>query len=329
MRNYLSELSMHLLDANFSLEDVGRIMDIATALSNDFTIEEKSTSVVVYTGDRNEKAIKQFAATKLIEGRSQNSTDTYYYVLRPFFRATGKQYDEITKNDIKAYLAMKIKDGCKQGYIATIRSSIMSFYQWLVNEDLLEKNPCAAISPIKIKKEIRNPLSQTELDKLRFSCSNVKIRAIVELLLSSGARIAEATNLEITDIDFEKRKVHIRNGKGGKDRYTYISEIAAEYLKKYISTRKKGSQYILCTDQYGTKMKPDGVRFLLKKLGSAAGVENVHPHRFRRTLATTLAKRGMPIQKIQKLLGHADISVTMRYVSIDDAEVANAYEMCA
>lgn len=328
MRSYLSELSMRLLDAGFEVDQVNRIINEATILATDFHLVEKQTAIIPYTGDENAKIIKQFLATKLLEGKSKKSVAMYGRRLELFFQAVKKPYKDVNKNDIKAYLAMFASSGRSASYVDTLRSIISAFFNWLADEDYLVKSPSKSVKPIKQTKKIPEAFSQVDLENIRSACDTVKKRMLVEMLLSSGARVAELVGLDRSDVDFERRRLHIRHGKGDKERFTYFSPVASSYLKKYLETRKDDGEYLIANNR-GERITEHGVEQVMRDLGKAAGVKKVHPHRFRRTLATTLARRNMAVQKIKELLGHEDISTTMRYICVTQEDVANAYEMCA
>lgn len=328
MRNYLNELSMHLIDAGIPTEETKKIMDIATMLSVDFEITEKQTAIVPYVEEDNTKMVKIFISTKLLEGKSQKSMAQYKTRLGLFFQAIPKSYKDITKDDIKMHLAYYAREGRTAAYVDNIRSIIGSFFNWLADEDYIVKSPSKAVKPIKKAETIPEPFSQLDLDSIRSACDNVKKRMIVEMLLSSGVRVDEFVSLDKSDIEFERRRIHVRHGKGNKERYTYFSPIAEKYLKAYLETRKDNNECLVVNNKY-ERISAHGVEYLVRELGKTAGVKKAHPHRFRRTLATTLARRKMPIQQIKELLGHNDISITMRYIRVTQEDVANAYAMCA
>lgn len=319
---------MHLLEAGVPINETNKIMTIATMLSVDFDITEKQTAIVPYTQDENLKIIKVFISTKLLEGKSKKSMMHYKNCLELFFQTVGKSYKDITKDDIKKYLAQFYIRGCTASYVDNIRSIIGSLFNWLSDEDYLVKSPSKAVRPIKVQDTIPEPFTQVDLDSIRNACNNDKKRMVVEVLLSSGARVEEFVALNKSDIDFERRRIHIKHGKGNKERYTYFSPLAAKYLKKYLETRKDSNECLIINNR-GERISEHGVEHIVRTLGKKANVEKTHPHRFRRTLATTLARRKMPIQQIKELLGHSDIQTTMRYIRVTQEDVANAYEMCS
>ena len=148
---------------------------------------------------------------------------------------------------------------------------------------------------------------------------------MVEVLISSGIRVEELSNINIFDVDLNRLSVHVREGKGSKERVTYITEVCAMHLRKYLASRKDTSQALFVSLRKKEQITPSGIRMILHDLGRKAGVDNVHPHRFRRTFATNLAKRGMDIQTIAKLMGHSNIQTTMVYVSMNESKIIEEY----
>lgn len=195
----------------------------------------------------------------------------------------------------------------------------------MTDDEIIQKNPLVKIKPIKVPKEIRTAFSDVEMDALRSACKSVKERALVEFLVSTGVRVSELTGMKVEDVNLENLSVHVIHGKGDKERMTYTTPVAAKHLIAYLRSRKEKGSIMLFCNREGGMLSTRWIQLLLKKIGARAGVENVHPHRFRRTFATNLSKRGMEIQEIQKLLGHANINTTMIYVSTDDSMIKASY----
>ncbi len=229
----------------------------------------------------------------------------------------------MTTFDVRNYLANEKVRGLSNVSLENTRTTLSAFFQWMANEEYIEKNPCSAVKPIKCTKEIKHPFSIVEQDLIKNNCENLKERAIVELLLSSGVRVSELVDLEVSDIDFNNRSVRIKHGKGDKERVTYVNDLTHSYLVKYLMDSGIETGALFQTNHH--KYTPSGIRTMLNRLAKRAKVENVHPHRFRRTFATTLASRGMDIQDIKTLMGHTDINTTMLYVTSSDIKVNNSY----
>lgn len=187
----------------------------------------------------------------------------------------------------------------------------------------IAKNPCASISQIKYKKTVKKPYSATELEKLRKACDNVRDLALIEFLYCTGCRVTEVSNLDVSDVDFDTMQCTVL-GKGNKERIVYLTEVATMYLQEYIATRKCCSE-ALFVGRGGKRLSKNGIEVLLKRLGKKASVDNVHPHRYRRTLATNLLDHGMNIQDVATILGHSDLKTTQVYCYISQKNVRSAY----
>lgn len=299
------------------------IADVAKLLDA-YELTERTTALIVQD-DQNTKLVKTYMNSLILDGKSKGTAYAYSRHLDRFCQFTGKKdLKEIRAFDIRSYMAHEKLRGLSNISVENIRTSLNAFFQWLTNEEYIDKNPCASIKPIKCPKEIKKPFSSVEQDALKKHCKSLKERAIIELLLSSGVRVSELVALDVSDIDFNNKVVQIRHGKGDKERTTYITDLALNYLVKYLVTAGIESGALL-QNRKGGRYTTAGIRYILNQVACRAGVQNVHPHRFRRTFATTLAARGMDIQDIQVLMGHTDINTTMVYVTSDNTKVNNSY----
>lgn len=290
---------------------------------DDYEIVRRNTDLVVYD-DANERALKRYCATLLIEGKSKRTIYGHRKKLERFFNFVGKPYTDVGVYDVRYYLGTEKERGLKNSTIEHTRTVISGFFSWLTMEEEIPKNPCASIKPIKVPKEDRHAFNAVELDALRHTCNTPRERALIEVLVSSGVRAAELCNLTLRDVNFDSMELYVRQGKGGKDRTTYISDVAKMHLQMYIKQRKETGDVLFYSKKH-SKLSVSGIEDIVKRIGKRAGVTNVHPHRFRRTLATRLVASGMPIQEVQRILGHTDISTTMRYVCMDDQKVKYSY----
>ena len=291
----------------------------------DYDISERCTDVAIRDNE-NERLLKQYLACLTLDGKS---TGTIYQYKRTCIRLAetlGKHYREMTTYDIRYFLAIEMEKGNKNTSVENMRANISAFFQWLTAEEIIIKNPVARIKPTKCKQELKIPFSDIEIDALKTSCKTKKERAIIEMLLSTGVRVSELCHMEICDININELSVHVVEGKGDKERMTYTTAVSAKYLIDYINNRKEDNGIYLFYNKNHEMLNPGGVRHILNMIADRAGVSNVHPHRFRRTFATNLAKRGMAIQDIQTLLGHSDIATTMTYVCMDNKKVQNSYK---
>lgn len=277
----------------------------------------------------NEDILKKYAACLLIDGKTKSTAYQYIRMLRKLSEVTGKPFTDMKVDDIRYFLGLSKKRGLKNSSIENQRSYIASFFQWLHDEEEIEKNPCRKIKTIKVEEEIRLPFSPVEIDKLRSSCKRTIDRAIMELLLSSGVRCEELCNLKVVDIDLSKRIVNVKCGKGGKDRVTFMSDVAAEHIRKYLNSRKLIGPFLFIPASKNDRFSTRSIEAIVGRTGLRAEVEDVHPHRFRRTFATDLYKHGMDIASISKLMGHANIEVTKRYVHISNEQLYSEYRRIA
>jgi site-specific recombinase XerD len=195
----------------------------------------------------------------------------------------------------------------------------------MVNEEIIPKNPIAQIKPIKCHQEVKKAFSDIEIDALRSACKSLKERALIEFLLSTGARVSEVAEMKVQDVNIETLSVHILHGKGDKERITYTTAVGMKHLLAYIHGRKETGDALFYSKNH-EPIRTNGIRFILNNVAKRAGVSNVHPHRFRRTFATNLSKRGMAVQEIQKLMGHANINTTLVYIATDDSMVQASYK---
>lgn len=271
--------------------------------------------------------LKVYLEAKEIEGRSKKTIERYQYIITKAFAGIKAPLRKITVYHLRAYLMDMRNKGTADSTVEGTREILCAFFGWLHKEGLIEGNPCANLSPIKCAKVVRLPFSDIEIERIKETCKTVRDKAIVSFLLSTGCRVSEMCELNRDDIDFAAGEC-IVHGKGNKERTVYINSVAMMNLKRYLTARGDSNQ-ALFIGQRKNRITPHGVRAMLKVIEEKSGVENVHPHRFRRTLATSLINRGMPIQEVAAILGHDKIDTTMRYVYIDRRSLKNAYQKYA
>lgn len=318
VRNVVNDLLAKQID----IETIKQIEMVLISNTDNYDVSERCTELI--TEDKSiEGVIKMYLGTLLTEGKSLKTVDAYGRLLHFFIREINKSVFDMNTFDIRLWLAKRQSEVSLQT-CENNRSYLSAFYRWLTAEGLIESNPMLKIKPIKYKDRLRLPYSAIELDALRTHCRNNRERAILEVLVSSGARISELCAMNQNDVNLGSLEVIIREGKGNKQRRTYISDVARCYLIKYMKERTDKDPCLFMTNA-GTRISPSTVQAQLKRLGKRAKIENVHPHRCRRTFATNLCKRGMPLNNIQMLMGHSDINTTMRYISSEAELVRNDY----
>lgn len=310
---------------DYEEQEISDITNSLLLILNEYEIQNRCTEIIPYN-TTNESMLKQYAACLHIAGKSINTIKQYVRTCNNFFTFVGnKSYDEITTIDVRTYLAYEKQRGVSNRTLENTRSYITTFFSWLTEEEYIPKSPCTQIKPIKFSEDVKIPYSDIDIDNLRCACSTERDRAMIELLLSSGLRVSELRALNISDIDFKTQTVTVHHGKGDKSRVTGMSNLAAEHLNNYLQTRKDTNP-ILFINRFGDRLESNGIRFILNNIGSVAKVDNVHPHRFRRTFATGLANRGMDVQEIKLLLGHSDLNTTLTYVHTNKTKLLDSYK---
>lgn len=307
----------------YPTDDVDRITHIITKALSGYSLTDTGTELVVYD-DENARILKRYCACLLVDGKSKKTVEAYRVTLVKLAECLKKNYTDMDTYDLRYFLACSKDNGNSDRTLENKRANISAFFQWLVLDEVIDKNPCAKIKPIKCTEKVRTAFSQVEIDALRSACKTPKERALIEFLLSSGLRVSELCDVKVSDIDFNSLSVHVRHGKGAKERVTYIDDLTKTHLQRYLMARSEDGVFLFYNKNHD-QFASGGVRFVLKTIEKRAKVTNVHPHRFRRTFATNLSKRGMGIQEIQKLLGHANINTTMEYIHTDDSVVHNSY----
>ena len=274
-----------------------------------------------------EDLLKIFLETKEIEGRSVKTIQRYRETISRAIQKIRVPLRKVTVYHLRSYL-MEMRNGGRQdSTVEGNREILCAFFNWLHKEGLIESNPCSNLSPIKCAKVVRLPFSDVELERIKEACRTVRDKAVISFLSSTGCRIGEMCELNRDDIDFANSEC-IVHGKGNKERTVYLNQVAAMNLKRYLASRNDTNP-ALFIGQRMERMTPGGIRCMLKGIEERSGAENVHPHRFRRTLATSLINRGMPIQEVAAILGHDKLDTTMQYVVLDKSDIKNSYRKYA
>lgn len=266
--------------------------------------------------------LQEFLDVKALEGCSKATIENYKFNLNKFLLGVGKDPTEIVTQDIRKYLAdYKRERSVSNTTLDNMRRVFQSFFTWMHREGYVLKDPCAAVNKIRADKIIKNPYSDEEMELMREAAKNLREKAIIEVLYSTGMRIGELEKLNKDDIDFVNGKA-IVFGKGAKEREVYFNVKAQLALKKYLENRNDTNEALFVGLQSPyNRLKVSTYEKILRELGDRCGV-HCHPHRFRRTCATILLNKGMPIQEVSKILGHAKLETTMIYCEINQQSVA-------
>ena len=266
--------------------------------------------------------LQEFLDVTALEGCSKATIENYKFNLNKFLLGVGKDPTEIATQDIRKYLAdYKRERGVSNTTLDNMRRVFQSFFTWMHREGYIIKDPCSAVNKIRADKIIKNPYSDEEMELMREAAKNLREKAIIEVLYSTGMRIGELEKLNKDDIDFVNGKA-IVFGKGAKEREVYFNVKAQLALKKYLENRNDTNEALFVGLQSPyNRLKVSTYEKILRELGGRCGV-HCHPHRFRRTCATILLNKGMPIQEVSKVLGHAKLETTLIYCEINQQSVA-------
>ena len=276
---------------------------------------------VVLPKDNNE-ALDFFIAAKKIEGCSIKSLNYYYTTLVKMLDKVNVIYFSITTEDIRTYLSdYQENSGVSKATIDNMRRIISSFFSWLENEDYIMKSPARRIRKVRVGKIVKEIYTEENIELMRQNCKNARGLAIIDMLYSTGMRVGELVRLNISDIDFENKECVVL-GKGNKQRKVYFDAKTKIHLKQYLNSRKDTDPALFVSQLYPyNRLKISGVEIALRKIGEKLHINKVHPHKFRRTLATKAIDKGMPIEQVQHLLGHTKIDTTLGYAMVDDENV--------
>lgn len=309
--------------AFLTADNVSKVMQILSESLGAFEIERINDEM---NDVESEELLKTFLNAKRLEGRSDKTIERYEYIIRRMYEALNVPVSKISVFHLRNYLSDEKARGVSDSTLDGTRQVLSAYFGWLRKENLIVADPTINLNPIKSVKKVRKPYSSIDIEKLKECCDNNRDKAIISTLLSTGCRISEICALNRNDIDFVNKEILVL-GKGNKERTVFIDDVTAMLLQRYLEERKDDSE-ALFVGKGTSRLKPGGIRKLLNVVATKAGVENTHPHRFRRTLATNLIDHGMPIQEVASILGHEKLDTTMKYVYINKNNVKNAYTKC-
>lgn len=264
-----------------------------------------------------------FISAKRIEGCSERTLAYYKATIEHMLSIIVTPLRQVNTDDLRAYLAeYQLINNCSKTTVDNIRRNLSSFFSWLEAEDYIIKSPIRRIHKIRTGSKVKETLSEECIERLRDSCLHIRDLAMIDFLYSTGIRVGELVNLNIGDINFEEREC-IVYGKGNKQRKVYFDAKAKVHLKRYLEQRNDYNEALFVTlDSPFERLKISGVEIRLRKLGRLASLDQrVHPHKFRRSMATRAIDKGMPIEQVQKLLGHQQIDTTMHYAMVNQSNV--------
>ena len=315
----ITKIAFDLMKKGFDTDQINTIKQsiyIGTA-EYDFVPQETSLAVV---DPLEQNCVKMFYIAKKVEGCSDNTLHYYRSEITKFMGTVQKQIKDITPDDIRIYIA---KLGIERGVSKTTQNNVLrilrSFFAWLTQEEHIAKNPAQKIKQIKTVKKQKKAFTNYDLEKIRSGADGLREKALIEVLLSTGCRVSE-----IVQIDYGK----IRNGKtvimgkGAKERTVFFNAKAQFAIDEYVKSRSDDNPALFVSDDArAQRCGKSWVEATVREIGKKVGVENVHPHRFRRTAATLAMSRGMPVEKIQKMLGHSTIATTQIYLDMSSSDL--------
>lgn len=310
----LNEMAEYL-----SVSQIKKLQEVMIRVFSEKSLERQKIS--------NEEYLRMFLDAKSIEGCSERTIQYYRVTIEKMLNKQTNPVRKITTEDMRSYLSdyQKIND-CSKVTVDNVRRNISSFFSWLEEENYILKSPMRRIHKIKTNQQVKEVISDEDIEKLRDHCSCVRDLAMIDLLYSTGIRVGELVNLNVADLDFDAREC-IVFGKGGKERRVYFDAKSKLHLQNYIRSRKDQNPALFVTlDAPFDRLKISGVEIRLRQLGKFVDVTRVHPHKFRRTMATRAIDKGMPIEQVQKILGHSQIDTTMQYAMVNQTNVKTSHQ---
>lgn len=304
-----------LMQVSNSIKDVLAKYEINKKASNEERREKENTEL-----------LETFLSAKKIEGCSDKTIHYYQSSIVKLLKGLSKCIKEICTNDIRRYLAeIQEKNNLSKVTIDNLRRIFSSFFSWLEDEDYIAKSPVRRIHKVRTDTLVKEVLSDENIETLRDSCNEPRDLAMIDLLLSTGVRVGELVKMNRDDIDFQERQCKVF-GKGNKEREVYFNARTKIHLQRYLESRTDDNPALFVSlAKPHTRLTISGVEMRLRKLGKEAHLYKVHPHKFRRTLATMAIDRGMPIEQVQKLLGHVRIDTTLHYAMVNQQNVKIAH----
>lgn len=320
-KELIEEVKMRMLPYLNSVQMIklGKVLETVLQGLDIDTLEEEAKL-------DSDSLLAAFITAKRLEGCSEKTLAYYQKSIEAVLQAIGKEVRQITTDDLRAYLTRyQATNGVSKVTIDNVRRNLSSFFAWLEDEDFIIKSPVRRIRRIKTAKVIKETYSDENLEVMRDRCTNERDLALIDLLASSGMRAGELVKLNRADVDFEERECIVL-GKGSKERYVYFDARAKIHLQNYLAARQDDNPalFVSLRAPY-RRLQIGGLEIRLRQLGKRLNLPKVYPHKFRRTMATAAIDKGMPVEKLQKLLGHERIDTTMHYAMVKQQNVKTAH----
>ena len=262
-----------------------------------------------------------------VQGRSEKTIRVYEGTIKRMLASVKAPIRRITVYHLRSYIAKMKEEGNKDSTLESKRQIFSAFFGWLQRESLIEKNQVINLGSIKVPKIVKELFTEIDMERMKAACKRIRDKAIISFLASTGCRVGELVALDRESLDLNRMEC-IVHGKGNKERTVMFDSVTAMFIRSYLKTRRDDNK-ALFVNRSGKRFGTDGIRDMLVRIQEASGVTHVHPHKFRRTLATNLAKRGMQIQDIAAILGHDNIETTMEYVVMNINDIRYKYRQFA
>ena len=316
--NVMQQMLPHL--DNAQMQKLQKVLEIAL-FNCEITAQTEKKDI-----DDNPKLIDAFVAAKRIEGCSEKTLKYYRITIETMVASIDKGIRHIQTEDLRSYLTdYQSKNQSSRVTIDNIRRILSSFFSWLEDEDYILKSPVRLIHKVKTATNIKETYTDEELEKMRDNCTELRDLAIIDMLASTGMRIGEMVLLNKADINFNERECVVF-GKGDKERIVYFDARTKIHLQNYINSRTDDNTALFVTLRSPhERIKIGGIETRLREMGKTLEIEKIHPHKFRRTLATMAIDKGMPIEQLQQLLGHKRIDTTLQYAMVKQSNVKQAH----
>lgn len=310
------ELAMQSTLNAEQLSQLRKVLDFA------FRNVEVSPKQTVPSAQNNAEVVKKFIAAKKVEGCSERSMSYYKSTIENALNRLEKDVVNITTDDLRCYLNnYQSESGASKLTVDNIRRILSSFFSWLEEENYVIKSPVRRIHKVKVGKTVKETYTDEALEQMRDHCKSIRDLALIDLLASTGMRVGELVRLNRSDIDFQNRECVV-TGKGDKQRKVYFDARTKIHLQKYIDGRTDDNEalFVSLLAPYN-RLEISGVEVRLRRMGRELNIPKVHPHKFRRTLATMAIDKGMPIEQVQHLLGHQSLDTTLQYAMVNQNNV--------
>lgn len=316
---------IHRLESNFTADQITKVAEIVEDELSKYEISRQASDEEVRIRE-NSQLLAIFLSAKRIEGCSEKTIHYYQSSIEKLLTAIKKGVCNITTNDIRCYLAeQQDAKHLSKVTIDNLRRIFSSFFSWLEDEDYITKSPVRRIHKVRTDTLVKEVLSDESVEVLRDSCTEIRDIAMIDLLASTGIRVGELVKMNRDDIDFQERQCVVF-GKGNKEREVYFNARTKIHLKRYLDKRMDNNPALFVSlSAPHSRLTISGVEARLRQLGKRANILKVHPHKFRRTLATMAIDKGMPIEQVQKLLGHVKIDTTLHYAMVNQTNVKLAH----